>query len=116
MKNKEPLFHIVKRDDLPWHKVWGIRLIAILIIVDLIVAIVRIFVFIFIFIFVFIFVFVFIFIFVFIFVLVFILILIFSLAGGNISIVIAASGYELVCTESAGSKYKNNDGRDQGYQ
>ena len=30
MKNKEPLFHIVKRDDLPWHKVWGIRLIAIL--------------------------------------------------------------------------------------
>ena len=30
MKNKEPLFHIVKRDDLPWHKVWGIRLLAIL--------------------------------------------------------------------------------------
>ena len=30
MKNKEPLFHIVKRDDLPWHKVWGIRLISIL--------------------------------------------------------------------------------------
>ena len=30
MKNKEPLFHIVKRDDLPWHKVWGIRILAIL--------------------------------------------------------------------------------------
>ena len=30
MKNKEPLFHIVKRDDLPWFKVWGIRLLAIL--------------------------------------------------------------------------------------
>ncbi len=30
MKNKEPLFHIVKRDDLPWHKVWGVRLLAIL--------------------------------------------------------------------------------------
>ena len=30
MKNKEPLFHIVKRDDLPWFKAWGIRLLAIL--------------------------------------------------------------------------------------
>ncbi len=30
MKNKEPLFHIVKRDDLPWPKVWGIRILAIL--------------------------------------------------------------------------------------
>ena len=30
MKNKEPLFHIIKRDDLPWFKVWGIRLLAIL--------------------------------------------------------------------------------------
>ena len=30
MKNKEPLFHIVKRDDLPSFKVWGIRLLAIL--------------------------------------------------------------------------------------
>ena len=30
MKNKEPLFHIVKRDNLPWFKVWGIRLLAIL--------------------------------------------------------------------------------------
>ena len=30
MKNKEPLFHIVKRDDLPRFKVWGIRLLAIL--------------------------------------------------------------------------------------
>ena len=29
MKNKEPLFHIVKRDDLPLTKVWAIRLIAI---------------------------------------------------------------------------------------
>ena len=30
MKNKEPLFHIVKRDDLSVAKVWGIRLLAIL--------------------------------------------------------------------------------------
>ncbi len=30
MKNKEPLFHIVKRDDLPWTRVWLIRLVAIL--------------------------------------------------------------------------------------
>ncbi|MBQ3372928.1 MAG: ABC transporter permease [Oscillospiraceae bacterium] len=30
MKNKEPLFHIIKRDDLPWYKVWGIRILAIL--------------------------------------------------------------------------------------
>ena len=30
MKNKEPLFHIVKRDDLPWFKAWGLRLLAIL--------------------------------------------------------------------------------------
>ena len=29
MKNKEPLFHIVKRDDLSVAKVWGIRLLAI---------------------------------------------------------------------------------------
>lgn len=29
MKNKEPLFHIVKRDDLPIFKVWAIRLVAI---------------------------------------------------------------------------------------
>ena len=27
--NKEPLFHIVKRDVLPWYKSWGIRAIAI---------------------------------------------------------------------------------------
>ena len=30
MKNKEPLFHIVKRDDLSLVKTWGIRLLAIL--------------------------------------------------------------------------------------
>ena len=30
-KTKEPLFHIVKRDALPWQKAWGIRLAAILI-------------------------------------------------------------------------------------
>ena len=30
MKNREPLFHISKRDDLSMLKVWGIRLIAIL--------------------------------------------------------------------------------------
>ena len=30
MKNKEPLFHIVKRDDLSLIKTWGIRLFAIL--------------------------------------------------------------------------------------
>lgn len=29
-KNKEPLFHIVKRDTLPWYKSWGIRAAAIL--------------------------------------------------------------------------------------
>ena len=29
-KNKEPLFHIVKRDALPWHKALGIRFLAIL--------------------------------------------------------------------------------------
>lgn len=27
---KEPLFHIVKRDAMPWPKVWGIRILAIL--------------------------------------------------------------------------------------
>ena len=29
-KNKEPLFHIVKRDALPWYKSLGIRFVAIL--------------------------------------------------------------------------------------
>ena len=29
-KNKEPLFHIVKRDALPWYKALGIRFLAIL--------------------------------------------------------------------------------------
>ena len=29
-KNKEPLFHIVKRDALPWYKSLGIRFLAIL--------------------------------------------------------------------------------------
>ncbi len=29
MNKKEPLFHIVKRDVLPWYKAWGIRAIAI---------------------------------------------------------------------------------------
>ncbi len=31
MENKkhEPLFHIAKREQLPWHKAWGIRLLAI---------------------------------------------------------------------------------------
>jgi len=29
-KNKEPLFHVVKRDALPWYKVWLIRAIAII--------------------------------------------------------------------------------------
>lgn len=29
MNKKEPLFHIVKRDALPWYKAWGIRAIAI---------------------------------------------------------------------------------------
>ena len=29
-KNREPLFHIVKRVELPWYKSWSIRLIAIL--------------------------------------------------------------------------------------
>ncbi len=29
-KKREPLFHISKREQLPWHKAWGIRLIAIL--------------------------------------------------------------------------------------
>ncbi len=28
-KTKEPLFHIVKRDNLPWYHAWGIRFIAI---------------------------------------------------------------------------------------
>ena len=28
-KNKEPLFHVVKRDTLPWYKSWMIRAIAI---------------------------------------------------------------------------------------
>ena len=28
-KGKEPLFHIAKRDALPWHKSFGIRLAAI---------------------------------------------------------------------------------------
>ena len=28
-KNKEPFFHIVKRDALPWYKTWGIRAAAI---------------------------------------------------------------------------------------
>lgn len=30
IKHKEPLIHIVKRDDMPWWKAWGIRCIAIL--------------------------------------------------------------------------------------
>ena len=29
-KNKEPLFHIVKRDALPWYKSLGIRFLAII--------------------------------------------------------------------------------------
>ena len=29
-KNREPLFHIVKRDALPWYKSLGIRFVAIL--------------------------------------------------------------------------------------
>ena len=29
-EKKEPLFHIAKRDNLPWPKAWGIRIIAIL--------------------------------------------------------------------------------------
>lgn len=29
-KSKEPMFHIVKRDALPWYKSWGIRAIAII--------------------------------------------------------------------------------------
>ena len=29
MNKKEPLFHIVKRDVLPWYKSWGIRAAAI---------------------------------------------------------------------------------------
>ena len=29
-KNKEPLFHIVKRDTLPWYQSMGIRAVAIL--------------------------------------------------------------------------------------
>ena len=28
-KTKEPLFHIVKRDNLPWYRAWGIRFLAI---------------------------------------------------------------------------------------
>ena len=28
-KNKEPLFHVVKRDTLPWYKSWMMRAIAI---------------------------------------------------------------------------------------
>ena len=28
-KVREPLFHIVKRDTLPWYQAWGIRAIAI---------------------------------------------------------------------------------------
>ena len=28
-QQKEPLFHIVKRDNLPWYRAWGIRFIAI---------------------------------------------------------------------------------------
>ncbi len=31
MNKKEPLFHIVKRDVLPWYKSWGIRAIAIVV-------------------------------------------------------------------------------------
>lgn len=30
-KKKEPLFHVVKRDELPWYRSWGIRGIALLI-------------------------------------------------------------------------------------
>lgn len=30
-RNREPLFHIVKRDVLPWYRAWGIRAIAILV-------------------------------------------------------------------------------------
>ena len=29
-KNKEPLFHIVKRAALPWYQAWGIRLAALI--------------------------------------------------------------------------------------
>ena len=28
-KVREPLFHIVKRDTLPWYQAWGIRAVAI---------------------------------------------------------------------------------------
>ena len=28
-KVREPLFHIVKRDALPWYRAWGIRALAI---------------------------------------------------------------------------------------
>ena len=30
-KQSEPLFHIVKRDVMPWYKSWGIRAIAIVV-------------------------------------------------------------------------------------
>ena len=29
-KNREPLFHIVKRGEMPWYKAWGIRAIALI--------------------------------------------------------------------------------------
>ena len=28
-KVREPMFHIVKRDTLPWYQAWGIRAVAI---------------------------------------------------------------------------------------
>lgn len=30
MNKKEPLFHVVKRDEMPWYRTWLIRIIAVL--------------------------------------------------------------------------------------